>query len=182
MGYGMWSRCVSEATEATEHARVHLAPETPQVSSSTGEEVQDGSETLLDSRHTAEVAGQDRHAPKPDFFTSVLYFASSPLELLTHPAETLKQQRRACGVDGRLRPNQLHLSGPRRKPWASCQLLVRDRRACSDVGSSDQRGLGVDISQGSWISLGKFFTWILWSRRPPCRDEQGRWTPKRKLH
>ena len=112
MGYSLWSRRVSEATEATEHARVRLAPETPQVSSSTEEKVQDGSETLLDSRHAAEVAGRDRHAPKPDFFTSVLFFVSSPLELLTHPAETLNQRRRACGVDGRLRLINFVSAGP----------------------------------------------------------------------
>ena len=38
-----------------------------------------------------------------------------------------------CSVDRRLWLSQLHLSrGPRVKLWASCQLLFRDRRTCSE--------------------------------------------------
>lgn len=60
----------------------------------------------------------------------VLCFAWFPLRPLIYPPEVLKQRQRMGGADSRIWLNQLHLSrGPRTKPWASCQLLIRDKRS-----------------------------------------------------
>lgn len=59
---------------------------------------------------------------------SELCLSWSPLSPVIHPPEMLGKRQRVGSVDSRMRLNQLRLNrGPRRKPWASGQLLIRDK-------------------------------------------------------
>lgn len=138
--------------------------------SSTEKEMQE-SKILLDAQgiQTSWLLGRACF-PSLTSFAFVLYFASSPLELLTHPPEALKAEVTSvqCGQEAVAESTSSQQAQD--EAAGIMPVLIRDRRTCSDRGSSNYRGLGVDISQGSWISLGKLFTWIVWSQRPPCRD------------